>query len=164
MLECIYVTRSDRRGWSLTLNTHFHVYTVSWENNYRCGWLIGSESSSEAEVIAAAVIVTLLEMPHDSPGFPSNSCALPNLENKIPNRTIYLCYKLVLSKSRVKSYHFESLQSLGLAAAACFRAESPALPERIPTWSTFALSHACHMFAQLKKLQTAALGFFSSWT
>lgn len=75
MLECIYVTRSDRRGWSLTLNTHFHVYTVSWENNYRCGWLIGSESSSEADVIAAAVIVTLLEMPHDSPGFPSNSCA-----------------------------------------------------------------------------------------
>lgn len=161
MLECIYVTRSDRRGWSLTLNTHFHVYTVSWENNYRCGWLIGSESSREAEVIAAVVIVTLLEMPHDSPGFPSNSCALPNLENKIPNRTIYLCYKLVLSKSWVKSYHFESLQSLGLAAAACIH---PALPERIPTWSPFVLSHACHMFTQLKKLQTAALGFFSSWT
>lgn len=50
------------------------VYTVSRENNYCCGWLIGSESSSVADINGAAVIVTLLVMPHDSPGFRSYSC------------------------------------------------------------------------------------------
>lgn len=98
----------------------FCVHTVSCENNYCCGWLIGSESSSEADINGAAVIVTLLVMPHDSLGFRSYNCASPNLENKIPNRLIYLCYKLVLSKPSLKSYHFESLQPLGLAAVVCW--------------------------------------------
>lgn len=88
----------------------FCVYTVSCENNYCCGWLIGSQSSSEADINGAAVIVTLLVMPHDSLGFRSNSPASPNPENKIPNRLIYLCYKLVLSKLLLKSDHFESSQ------------------------------------------------------
>lgn len=108
----------------------FCVYTVSCENNYCCGWLIGSQSSSEADINGAAVIVTLLVMPHDSLGFRSNNRTSPNLENKIPNSLIYLCYKLVLSKPSLKSDHFESPQpGSGWQLRCVDKPESPA-----PLW------------------------------
>lgn len=52
----------------------FCLYGVFYENNYCCGWLIGSESNSNADINGAGVIVTLLVMPHDSTGFRSYSC------------------------------------------------------------------------------------------
>lgn len=52
----------------------FCEYAVFYENNYCCGWLIGSKSSSKADINGTGVIVTLLVMPHDSAGFRSYSC------------------------------------------------------------------------------------------
>lgn len=137
----------------------FCVYTVSCENNYCCGWLIGSQSSSEADINGAAVIVTLLVMPQDSPGLRSNNRASPNLENKIPNRLIYLCYKLVLSKPLLKSDHFESSQP-GRAGSCGVLINQRAWGDT--NMKPICFKPVCHMLGELNIQRHCPFSFLSS--